>query len=141
MKVYNILFMNWFKFSFVLLLTSACVGITIFLYVTCRPSGLPFIIYCAYPTSGAMGLFILFRFCYEAVVTKRRGDEAVGSLQSRTRGYFRTLEVGEKREMMRRATALQPVYMALGEFVEITLEVSVSIWDEIIDQLLFFLSL
>ena len=75
-----------------------------------------------------------------SVVAKRTGDEVLGKLQSRTAEYFCQLELAEKKEMMRRAKALQPVRIAMGGFAEITMEVYMSIWDEILNQLLLLLS-
>ena len=141
MKIYNIVYMNWFKYMIVPSIFSGCVTIVITLYGTCRPTAMPLIIYLAYPLSAVVLLFTLFRVCYVAVVAKRACDDVLGKLQSRTAGYFSRLAPVEKREMIRRGRALQPVYIGMGEFSEITLEVSMSIWDEILNQLLFLLTL
>ena len=141
MKIYNIIYMKWLKFVIAPAVFSACVTIAVTLYITCRPTAMPLIIYFAFPLSAATVLFVIFRICYDAVVTKRAGDGVLGNLQSRTAGYFSRLTQVEKREMRRRAKALHPVYIGIGEFSEITLEVSMSMWDEILNQLLFLLSL
>ena len=141
MKIYSIIYMEWLKVVVVPAMFSVCTAIIIALYVTCRPAAMPLIIYFGFPLSATTLLFLLFRFCYDAVVAKRAGDGVLGNLQSRTGGYFSRLAPVEKREMTRRARALQPVYIGLGEFSEITLEVSMNIWDEILNQLLFLLSL
>ena len=76
------------------------------------------------------------------VMTKRSGDEVLSRLQSRTAGVYRTLrEPAEKREFMSSSRALQPVRLAIGEFTEATLGVVVSIWEEVLNQLLFLLAL
>ena len=141
MKIYNIIYMNWLKFVIAPAVFSACVTIVITLYVTCRPAAMPLILYFGFPLSAMVLLFIVFRICYDAVVAKRAGDGVLGNLQSRTAGYFSRLGPVEKREMTRRARALQPVYIGMGEFSEITLEMWMSIWDEILNQLLFLLTL
>ena len=120
---------------------SVSVAITQALYVTCRPTAMPLIIYLAYPLVATVPLFVIFRICYDAVAVKRAGDEVLGNLQSKTASYFSRLKPAEKREMMRRARALRPVCMEMGSFTEITLEVFMSIWDEILNQLVFLLSL
>ena len=141
MKIYNIIYMNWLKFLIAPAMFSACVTIVVTLYITCRPTAMPLIIYVAFPLSALTVLLVVFRICYDAVVAKRAGDGVLGNLQSRTAGYFSRLEQAEKREMTRRVRALQPVYIGIGQFSEITLEVSMSIWDEILNQLLFLLTL
>ena len=141
LKLYNVIFMNWLKYWIAQTIFTLCVCIVVVLYVTCRPSGLPFLIYCVFPVAGALAWLTLFWICYDAVIAKRTCDEALGSLQSRTGTFFGTLGATEKREMMRRASALQPVYIGLGQFAEMTLEVFLSMSDEILSQLLFLLSL
>ena len=86
-------------------------------------------------------MFVITWLCYDAVVAKRAADEAMEKLRSRQAPYSQRLRRAEKRLVMRRARALQPVYIAFGEFAEVTLDVPVNIWDEVINQLLFLLSL
>ena len=86
-------------------------------------------------------LFGIFWICLDAVLAKRTGDEVLANLQLRTARYFSWLGTVEKKEMMRRAKALQPKHVALGEFAEITMGVAVSINDEILNPLLFLISL
>ena len=140
-KLYNVIFRNWSGSVIVLAIFSGSACITAALYMTCRPSGLPVFIYCVFPIAAMAALFAIYRICYDAVMAKRTGDEVLGNLQSRTAGYFYGLELAEKKEMMRRAKALQPVRIAMGGFAEITMEITVGIWDEILNQLLFLLSL
>ena len=45
MRLYNNIYTNWMKFMVVPALFAWCVGITFLLYVTFRPSGLPFFVY------------------------------------------------------------------------------------------------
>ena len=141
MKLYNVILMNWFRTEIVPPIFSVSVCTIACLYVTCRPSGLPFIIYCVFPVAAVVALFGVFRICFDAVVAKRTCDEVLGKLQSAARVGFPRLQPAQKKEMMRRAKALQPARIAMGDFAEITLEVYVSIWDEILNQLLFLLSL
>ena len=86
-------------------------------------------------------MFIITWLCYDAVVAKRAADQVMEKLQSRQAPYFQRFSRAEKLLVMKRARALQPVYLAMGEFAEVTLDVPVSIWDEVINQLLFLLSL
>ena len=86
-------------------------------------------------------MFVITWLCYDAVVAKRSADETMEKLQSRTAPYLQRLTPADKLFVMRRARALQPVYIAMGEYAEITLDVPVNIWDEVINQLLFLLSL
>ena len=78
---------------------------------------------------------------YDAVSAKRSADEVLANLQSRTTRYYERLDSHGKIEFVRRARALQPVRLRIGEFTEASLEVAASIWDEVFNQLLFLLSL
>ena len=86
-------------------------------------------------------IFGIFRLCLDAVMAKRKGDEVLGNLQSMTENYFGWLEPVEKKVLMRRAKAVQPLRIAMGEFAEVTVEVTVNILDEILNQRLLLLSL
>ena len=117
-------------------------GVTVLLYITFRPYGLPVLVYCWLPLLAVISMFIVTWQFYDAVVVKRSTDEVLSKLQSRTTGYYRTLlQRGEKTDFMRRCRALQPVRLAIGEFTEFTLEVAMNIWEEVFNQLLFLLSL
>ena len=141
MRLYNTIYTNWIKFMVVPSIFAWCVGITFLLYVTFSPSGLPFFVYCWFPLVAGSSMFVITWLCYDAVVAKRAADEVMEKLQSRQAPYFRRFTQAEKLVVKGRARALQPVYLALGEYAEVTLDVPVNIWDEVINQLLFLLSL
>ena len=141
MRLYNTLYMNWIKFMVVWSLFCWIAGITFLLYVTFGPSGLLFLVFIGCPASAEVSMVIVTWLCYDAVVAKRAADEAMESLRSRVAPYFQRLTQAEKLEVMKRAQALRPVYIAVWEFAEFTLDVPVNLWDEVINQLLFLLSL
>ena len=141
LRLYNTIFMNWAKSMNVPTLFSWSSGIVLLFYVTFRPSGLPFLVYIWFPPVAVVSMFIITFLCYDAVVAKRVADEAMEKLESRTASYFHRLPPAEKLFVTKRARALQPVYLALGEFAEITLDVPINVWDEVINQVLFLLSL
>ena len=141
MRLYNIVYMNWVGTMVVPTLFAACSGITILLYITFRPSGLPILVYCWFPIVAVVAMFSIAWLCYDAVIIKRKADEALGHLQSRSAGFLRWCQRSDKKELLSRGRALQPAYLALGEFTEFTLEVPMNVWDEVLNQLLFLLSL
>ena len=65
----------------------------------------------------------------------------MGKLQSCTAAYYTRLDPPGKREVVRRSGALRPMCVPIGEFAEMSLEVMVTIWEELLSQLLFLLSL
>ena len=141
MRLYNVVYMNWIRTMVVPTLFALCSGVTILLYITFRPSGLPILVYCWFPVVAITVLFSVTWVCYDAVVIKRKADEAMGKLQLKAASLLRGRQLSHKKELIRRARALQPAYMAVGQFTEFTLEVPMNMWDEVLNQLLFLLSL
>ena len=78
---------------------------------------------------------------YDAVVARRSADGVLAGLQSRTSCFYARLERAEKIEFVRRARALPAVHLYIGEFNELTLDVAATTWDEVLNQLVFLLSL
>lgn len=83
------------------------------MYVTFGPSGLLFLVFIGCPASAEVSMVIVTWLCYDAVVAKRAADEAMESLRSRVAPYFQRLTQAEKLEVMKRAQALRPVYIAV----------------------------
>ena len=142
MRLHNTIYQNWLKYLVPPVIFIWAAAVTILLYITFRPSGLPLLVYCWFPLVAVCSMFIITWLIYDAVTVKRSADEVLSKLQSRTTGFYRTLrEPAEKKEFMIRSRALQPVRLTIGEFTEGTMEVVVSIWEEVLNQLLFLLSL
>ena len=88
-----------------------------------------------------MLMFVMTWLFYDAVLIKRKGEEGLEKLQSRTAAYYNRLDLFSKREVMRRSRALRSVYVPVGEFAEVSLDMVVTAWEEVLNQLLFLLSL
>ena len=114
LRLYNTIYMNWAKSMNVPTLFSWSAGIVLLLYVTFRPSGLPFLVYIWFPPVAVVSMFIITWLCYDAVVAKRVADEAMEKLQSRTGPYFKRLSRIEKLEVMRRDSSSSAGVHSLG---------------------------
>ena len=88
-----------------------------------------------------MAIIVITLLFYDAVLAKRSMDAVLGNLQSRSCGCYQRLNSKGKIEFVRRARAVIPLRMYMGEFTEPTLDVAATIWDEVFNQLLFLLSL
>ena len=99
------------------------------------------IVYCWFPLVAVAMIIIVTWLLYDAVSIKRSADAALANLQSRMTACYQRLQRAEKTEFVRTARALQPIRLAIGEFTNITLDVVTTIWEEVINQLLFLLSL
>ena len=86
MAVYNVMFTNWHRLFVAPILFSLGSAVTLALYVTFRPSGLPMIVYCWFPLV-AVGLIIVVTWLmYDVVSAKRLADQVLANIQSRTSG-------------------------------------------------------
>ena len=141
MRLLNILYMNflWYLLGPVILGIGA--GIVITLYLTVRPSGLPPFIHFWVPFI-AFGVFVILSWLwYDVVTLKREADEVKDNLQARTHEFLRDLEPNQREYLARRARALRSFYLAIGQFSDMTFEGLVGVWDEILNQFVFLLSL
>ena len=141
MRLCNMLFMNWLYYVLGPIITGMSAGIVVLLYTTVRPSGLPSFIYYGVPFLCVGTLFILSWLWYDVVTMKREGDEVVETLQMRSHSFLRELEPTQRKYLSRKARALRPPYLTIGQFADMTLEGLVGVWDEILNQFLFLLSL
>ena len=140
-KLYNLVIMRWLKVTSVLLLSSTSAAITLLLYATITASGLPMLIHCWLPIIAGVTISLTTWIFLDAVWAKRAADEVLENLQSRTEDCYGRLPLTERKELVRRARALQPLYLGLGNFTELSFDVIISVWDEVLNQLLFLLSL
>ena len=134
--------MNYMKNMIAPILFVASGGVVALLYVTIRPSGLHVLIYCWFPLAGVSVMGIVLWTCYDFVIVKRLADEVLGRLQDvKCQRFYRQLEKGRQMEMLRRGRALRPLSLRVGEYADFSFTVTYNIWDEILNQLLFLLSL
>ena len=141
MVLYNVMLTNWHRLFMAPVLFTVGLGVTLLLYVTFRPSGLPMIVYCWFPLV-AIGLIIIVTWIiYDVVSAKRSADQVLANIQSRTSGCYQKLLRAGRSDFVRRARALHPIRVAIGEFTEVTLDVAVAMREEVFNQFLFLLSL
>ena len=141
MKLYNTVFMQWLRVLVSPFLFLTCSAVTLLLYVTFRPAGLPMLVYCWFPLVAVVTIIVVTWLIYDAVSAKRSADEVLANLQSRTTRYYERLEPEGKIELERKGRALQPVQLRIGEFAEFSLHVVATIWNEVVNQLIFLLTL
>ena len=98
-------------------------------------------VYCWFPLVAVGAIIVVTTVLYDAVSAKRSADLVLANIQSRTSGCYQKLGRAGKPEFVKRARALQPLLFFIGVFTEITLDVVVSMWEEVFNQLLFLLSL
>lgn len=141
MQVYNAVFMAWLKFAIAPVLLAASCEIILLILITLRPSGLHPLIYMWFPPTAGIVMVVITLFCYECVIINRIGDEVLGKLRSKMLIGRLQISNEEKKRCLRIGKSLCGVYLAVGDFSEMTLNVPISMWEEVLNQLLFLLSL
>ena len=88
--------------------------------------------------SSAMGSTLMGR----EMALLRLADEVLGRLQDvKSQRFYGRLEKERQMEMLRRGRALRPLSLRVGEYADFCFTVTYNIWDEILNQLLFLLSI
>ena len=118
-------------------------GLTIVLawYLTIRHTELPLYIYCVFPYAGILFTFMLFDLCYDGILVMRASEDSLTKLRLAEKQYFLRMPTDERMAMMKRAKALRPAFFSVGSFTEFTMDVPVGVCDEIVNQLMFLLTL
>ena len=141
MRLFNILVMNWLYYFLGPIILGVCSGIVLMLYISVRQSGLPPMLhYCMLPLAFGTIMAVSWLW-YDVVTMNREADVVIESLQSRSHRFLRDLEPSGRAHLFRKARALRSVHLTIGQFSDITLEGLVGIWDEVVNQLMFLLSL
>ena len=84
---------------------------------------------------------IMFDICRDDVVSIRVSEDVLSRLRSTAMEYLKQMPVLEKLTMLKRAKALRHIYGNVGIVEEYTIDVPVGVWDEILNQILFLLTL
>lgn len=142
MQVYNMVLMDWLVVVGVTVPFGGCLGVILTLYVTLRPGDIPLIIYPCFPLVGFCTQTVITALLMNGRSTKGKADDVLSNLQMGMYSqWMMRFDPLEKKICMRRLKSLRPVSIRVGVFAETTFEVTMNVWDEICNQLLFLLSL
>ena len=140
-QVYNKILDVWYKFVVPPAFLNGGFAIVIAWYLTIRHTELPLYIYCVFPYAGILFTVMLFDLCYDGILVMRASEDSLTKLRSTEKQYFLRMPIDERMAMVKRARALRPAFFSVGSFTEFTMDVPVGAWDEIVNQLLFLLTL
>ena len=130
----------WIKFQLPPTILSVSVAVIITAFVSIRYTDLPLILYIFYPNTASNIMLIVFWLCYDGVRLVRASEEIIGRLQSESAGYLRPLTRAGRSQVLKRAKVMKELEFPLGEFSEVTLNLPIAMWEEILNQVLFLLS-
>lgn len=140
LELFNRILQVWHQFFFPGFLLGASCTVIFQLFLVIRYTTLPLLlwVYCGY--LGLTIAFILFWQCYDQILVTRASEDILGTLWRHDVPYFRRMSRQRRLALMKRAKAMRPVIFLMGDS-ELTMSVPIGAWDEIINQILFLLSL
>ena len=140
-QLHNRVVHNWMKFMLPPTISSVSATVIVTTFVSIRYTELPFIFYIFYPNTAFNLMFIIFWMCYDAVLLIRAAEDIMGQLVAQDAEYLKPMPRAVRIKVLKRARAMKPVEFPLGDFAEFSLNLPVTVWEEILNQVLFLLSL
>ena len=111
------------------------------LYTSMRHTQLPPFIYFLFPVLSGAAVWNIFDLCHDGMLAIWASEDSLHRLRSAMNEHLRQLSVAEKRGVLKRAKALRPAFFHLGHFTQFSIDVPVETWDEIVNQMVFLLTL
>ena len=143
LEVHMKIFRPWaWLVIFPILVNFGC-GALICLYIPIKHPEVPLILSACFLLVAVIILGVIFWTSYDAVLVIRGTEELLGKLRTfhdrRSDASCRSETL--RQQLLKRAKACRPVEIPVGSYGEFSLDVPVIMWDEILNQLLFLLSL
>ena len=140
-QVYNKLLDLWYKFVVPKGFVNAGLAIVMSAYVSIRHTELPPLLYAYFPYSTVVVAVVAFGLCYDGILIIRASEETLGRLKFLDSENVMALSRADRLAVIRRVKALRPAYFSVGDFTGFNMGVPIGVWDEIINQLVFLLTL
>ena len=131
---------NWMKFMLPPQLAAGSTFIIVATFISIRYTELPLIVYAAYPSTAFNIMVIIFWLCYDTVLLVRASEDIMSQLISHDAEYLKQMPRAMRIQALKRARAMKALEFPVGEFAEFSLDLPVTLWDEILNQVLFLLS-
>ena len=141
LQVHTAIGNNWVMFMIVPTIVSVASSIIVCLYATLRHTELPIYMYIFFPYVGANLFGLLFWLAYEVIMIIRASEAIMGTLSSTEEQYYQESPVQQKLYIRKLARSTRPIFFRIGIFMDFSFDVPVGIWDEIVNQLVFLLTL
>ena len=119
---------------------SLSLGIIVCMYISIRHTDLPIYLYVIFPYIAFTLLLIIFWLSYDIALITRDFECIRGQLLSHQSPYLVHMSRHERKCVMMRATAMRVVEFPVGEFADFSLSMSVAVWEEVVNQVLFLLT-
>ena len=141
MQVFHCVLISWEKVFLPVVFFGVSTALTVLLFISIRFTDIPFYFYVCFPFVGLTLLALIFWVSYDIVKILRAADDLLGNFTSVAMPHLEHLSKSEKMEIMKRAKAMKPLDVPIGDFTDFSMTVPMNIWEEVLNQLLFLLSL
>ena len=142
LQYHNRVLMNWVKLMSPLAISSVSLAVIVAAFISIRYTDqIPLYVYIFFPYIAFTLMLVIFWLCYDAVRIVRASQGVLSSLLTQDVEYMRGLSRVGRLEVLKRARAMKELECPIGEFTEFSLSLPVNVWHEIINQVIFLLSL
>ena len=132
----------WLKPHSVSIIVSVGCAATIYIFMAVKYTNLPTLLYSAVAIMGPGFLLLLAVRMYDCVIASQlSGGVLVDQLMNLTAPGLRNLPRKMQQELMKKSKAMRPIAFAVGSFTDVQYTVMMAIWEEVLNQVLFLLSL
>ena len=142
LEIHMKIFRCWLLIVWFPLLVNFGWAIIICLYIPLGRPEIPAWLKVCFLFVAAVSLGVIFWAVYDMVLIARASEEVLGKLKTFDGGWR---EAGisnlQRLRFVKRAKACRPLDIPVGTFGDVSLGVPVIMWDEILNQLIFLLSL
>ena len=130
----------WLKFMLPPTIVSVSLAIIVSTFVSIRYTELPLCYYVYFPNSAFTLMVNIFWLGYDGVLITRDSEGILGQLRSSQAPYLRSVPKHVRTLVMKRVRAMRVLEFRVGDFANFSVNVPISIWDEILNQVVFLLS-
>ena len=141
LQVYHSLHCAWWNWPLIGSTVSMSATAVLGMYVGLRHPELPWYLWGMFWVAGLGVLVQIFGVAQDIMSAKKDAKKLVKKLQSPTSMAMRKLPFGERKRALKRSKAMRSLQFRIASFTSYTWAVPMRAWDEILKQLLFFLSL
>ena len=97
--------------------------------------------YYPYPF-GTLVLFVIFWISYDIMLVKRTAEDRISRFASHDGApYLGRISRQQRELVVKRAAAMKVLEFPIGDFADLSLDLPVMVWEEVLNQVLFLLSL
>ena len=141
LQIYHRLHCSWWNWTLPGTTFSLSTTVILGMYVGLRHTELPWYLYWIFWFAAFGVLTQIFGVGHDVVFTKDDSEEVVEKLQSPASSDLVSLSLEERREILKPCRAMTGLRYGIAGFANYSWAVPLGAWDEILNQLLFLLSL